>query len=147
ELGADYCLAADEQTTATVLESTGGKRVEAVLDFVGAGATIALGAGLIAPLGEIVVVGRGRGSFAFQDRCLPYGAAISTTFGGSKAELIDLIALAETGRIRPHLTRIPLSRVEEAFTRLASGKLKGRAVISPDQVLNSSETAVENPSC
>jgi propanol-preferring alcohol dehydrogenase len=144
ELGADHCLPASDRTPEAVFAATGGKRVEAVLDFVGAGTTISQAAGLISPLGEIVVVGRGRGGFTFQDRCIPYGATISTTFGGSKAELIDLIALAESGKIRPHLVRMPLSRIEEAFTQLAAGTLSGRAVIFPDRLSDSPGTITEN---
>ncbi len=147
DLGADSCLISDDGAAEAVLAASGGERVEAVLDFVGAGATIALSAKVINSLGEIVVVGRGRGSFSFHDRCLPYGATISTTFGGSKAELIDLIALTKAGKIKPHLVRMPLSRIEEAFAELAAGTLSGRAVISPDSVLTSPATATEILSC
>ncbi len=132
ELGADACLASDESTADAVRDETGGGGVEAVLDFVGAGATVALAARVIRPLGHIVVVGRGHGSFAFRDRALPYGAMLSTTFGGSKLELMHLVSLAEAGVIRPHLNRYPLSEVEAAFDKLRRGRIAGRAVIVPN---------------
>jgi propanol-preferring alcohol dehydrogenase len=135
KLGADTTLTADDDSEAAIFAATGGNRVDAVLDFVGAGATISLSARVIRPLGEIVVIGRGAGSFAFQDRALPYGAGISTTFGGSKAELMALIALAESGKIKPHISRWPLSRTAAAFSELAAGTINGRAVISPDELL------------
>ncbi len=132
ELGADDCLPSDEATVAGIHEKTGGMGVEVVLDFVGAGATMSMAARVIRPLGHIVVAGRGPGAFEFRDRALPYGAAISTTFGGSKLELMQVVSLAEAGLIRPHLTRYRLSEVETAFEKLRSGQIAGRAVIVPD---------------
>ncbi len=132
DLGADDCLASDEKTPEAIRDATGGRGVEVVLDFVGAGATVAMAARMIRPLGHIVVAGRGPGAFAFKDRALPYGAAMSTTFGGSKLELMHLVSLAAAGVIRPHLTRYPLSEVDAAFEKLRNGQIAGRAVIVPD---------------
>jgi len=131
QLGADSAVAADDTAAEAVRAATSGRGVEAVLDFVGAGATISLAARVIRPLGHIVVVGRGRGAFEFKDRALPYGAVMSTTFGGSKLELMHLAALAEAGRIEPHITRYRLSEVDTAFDKLRKGEIAGRAVVIP----------------
>ncbi|RLB21472.1 MAG: NAD(P)-dependent alcohol dehydrogenase, partial [Deltaproteobacteria bacterium] len=80
----------------------------------------------------IVIVGRGQGSFEFKHCALPYGATMSTTFGGSKLELMHLVALAEAGRIKPRITRYPLSEVDKVFEMLRNGEIVGRAVIVPD---------------
>ncbi len=132
ELGADRAVLADETVVAGVRDAVVGGRVDAVLDFVGAGETLALAADFIRPLGQIVVVGRGHGGFLLKDRSLPYGAGISTTFGGSKLELMALIALAEAGKVSPRLSFYPLSKVEYAFSQLKKGSVNGRAVIVPD---------------
>jgi len=105
--------------------------VEAVLDFVGAGATVAQAAKMIRPLGHIVVIGRGPGVFEFTHQAMPYGAFLSTTFGGSKAELMELIGLSEAGYIKPHITKFKLDKVEKAYGMLAKGEIKGRGVIIP----------------
>jgi propanol-preferring alcohol dehydrogenase len=138
ELGADHLVAADDRADQAIREAAGGRAVDVVLDFVGAGATIALAAAVIGPLSKIVIIGRGSGSFALCDRALPYGAEIITTFGGCRRELMELIALAEAGRLNPRLTPYPLSRVEDAFQALAAGELTGRAVIIPDDRLPTS---------
>lgn len=127
ELGADKCILSDEHT----LESIGRRCVDTVLDFVGAGATVALAANLIRPQGHIVIVGRGGGSFNVLGGSLPIGAMISTTFGGSKLELMELISMAETGQIRPHVSNYSLDEVEQAFELLKAGKIRGRAIIVP----------------
>lgn len=132
DLGADLCLGSDDTTALAIREASRDQGADAVLDFVGAGATMALAAQVIRPLGQIVVSGRGQGAFAFQDRALPYGAGISTTFGGSKLELMELVALAEAGVIAPRVSRYPLTEVQTAIDKLREGQVVGRAVIVPD---------------
>ena len=133
DIGANCSISSDQTTAEAIHAETAGRGVEAVLDFVGEGTTMGLAAQIIRPLGHIVVVGRGRGAFEFKDRFLPHGAFMSTTFGGSKLELIHLVTLAETGIIRPHVTRYPLSEVQAAFEKLRNGEIVGRAVIVPDR--------------
>lgn len=132
ELGADHCVKSDGDAADTLKELTANTGVEAVLDFVGAGVTMKLAAGVIRPVGHIVVVGRGLGAFEFKDQALPYGARMSTSFAGSKEELMQLIALAEKGTIEAHITKYPLSEVQLAFNKLRDGEIVGRAVIVPN---------------
>jgi propanol-preferring alcohol dehydrogenase len=122
--GADVCLKSTDENMERM-------SVEVVLDFVGAGATIAQAAKMIRPLGHIVAVGRGGGSFEFKHNAMPYGAMISTTFGGTKAELMELIGLAEAGYIKPHLTKFSIDEVDKAYEMLAKGEIQGRGVIIP----------------
>lgn len=103
----------------------------AVLDFVGAGETIASACAMIRPLGHVVLVGRGAGTVPFGHATLPFGARLSTTFGGSRAELVELVALAREGAIAPHISRHPLVEVETVLADLAAGNVQGRAVIIP----------------
>jgi propanol-preferring alcohol dehydrogenase len=124
ELGADVCLKSSDENVEKM-------SVDAVLDFVGAAATLKMAAKMIRPLGHIVMVGRGPGIFEYNHRALPYGATLSTTFGGTKAELIELIGLTEAGLIKPHTTKFKLDDVEEAYKKLANGEIQGRGVIIP----------------
>jgi propanol-preferring alcohol dehydrogenase len=129
--GVDRVLDATDLTPELFLKRIG--RVDAVLDFVGSGDSLRLAAGVIRPLGHIVVVGRGRGTFELCDGSLPYGAMISATFGGSKSELIELIALASAGRLPIHLNRHRLDEVPQVLRKLRSGEIVGRAVIVPNE--------------
>ena len=124
EMGADVCLKSEGDNVEKM-------SVEVVLDFVGAAATIKMAAKMIRPLGHIVVVGRGPGIFEFTHNAMPYGASISTTFGGSKEELMELIGLSESGFVKPHITRFKLDDVEEAYRKLKNGEILGRGVIIP----------------
>jgi len=132
ERGADILLPSNEETLKAVLEEVGTRRVDAVLDFVGMKATMEMACKAIRPLGEIVVAGRGHDGIEFTHNTMPYGATISTTFGGSKHELMQLVALAEAGKLHLHVTRYDLSDVQTAVDRLRAGEIVGRAVVVPD---------------
>jgi len=125
ELGADECRTSEEENYEPM-------SMDVVLDFVGAAPTIAGAARMIRPLGHIVVVGRGGGSVDFTHRFMPYGATISTTFGGSKLELMELVGLVEAGHVKPHTVRYGLDEVEKALDDLVNGKINGRAVVVPE---------------
>jgi len=124
-------LGADEARDSTKESSYEKMSVDVVLDFVGSAVTIANNAKMIKPLGHVVLVGRGAGEFPYKHNSLPYGATMSTTFGGSKFELIELIALAKKGKVKAHITKFKLDEVEEAYKLLEAGKIQGRGVITP----------------
>jgi len=124
-------LGADEVRNSTDAASFEPLSVDVVLDFVGSAVTIGQAAGMIKPLGHIVVVGRGSGTFDFKHNAMPYGATISTTFGGSKFELMELIELAQRGVIKAHITKFSLDEVDEAYRLLEEGEIQGRGIIIP----------------
>ena len=124
-------LGADEVRDSTDSNSFEPLSVDVVLDFVGSSITIEQSCGIIKPLGHIVVVGRGSGKFGFWHHAMPYGATISTTFGGTKSELIELLGLAREGKVEAHIVKFPLEEVEKAYALLEQGKIQGRGVIVP----------------
>ncbi len=131
ELGADHCIDTSEPGELSEEAAVTRVHIDAVLDFVGSGETIDLAAKWIGPLGHIVVAGRGSGIFEYTNGTLPYGAMLSTTFGGSRRELLELVSLAEAGRIQTRITRFPLEDTVHAFESLDRGEIRGRAVIIP----------------
>ena len=50
---------------------------------------------------------------------------------GNLAELREVIALAQQGRIKAHSQRFSLERTAEAYHLLHEGKIEGRAVVTP----------------
>jgi propanol-preferring alcohol dehydrogenase len=132
ELGADLVLDSDEHTAEAVMEATGGLGVLAVFDFVGIDPTLQLAASVIRKRGKISVVGLGYGTFSFRYGTLPHAATIGFTFGGSLNDLTEVVALAENGRVRPHIQHFGFDQIEEAYHTLHEGKIEGRAVILPD---------------
>jgi propanol-preferring alcohol dehydrogenase len=131
DLGADLVLPSDETTAAAVLEATAGLGARAVFDFVGIDATMKLAASVVRKRGKVTVVGLGGGSFAFTHGTLPYATTIGYTFGGSLVDLAEVVALAESGRVRPHIQHFAFDQIGEAYKALHEGKVSGRAVILP----------------
>jgi propanol-preferring alcohol dehydrogenase len=82
-------------------------------------------------MGQIVVVGLGGGTLPFTAGLMPYGCSVSTILGGSTRELIEVVELAEAGRIKPSIERFRLEDVGEVYQKLEANQIAGRAVIAP----------------
>lgn len=131
ELGADLVLPSDETTADLVREATGGLGVRAVFDFVGIDATMQLSAAVVGKRGKITVVGLGGGTFPFQYGALPPATTVGYTLGGSLSDLAEVVALAESGRVRTRIQHFAFDQIEDAYQALRDGKIEGRAVILP----------------
>ncbi|MFI7612051.1 NAD(P)-dependent alcohol dehydrogenase [Nonomuraea terrae] len=132
EVGAHETLLPDEHAAAAVRALTDGLGARAVFDFVGAPATVAL-AGAVAGLdGDIVIAGLGGGRLPVGFGALPYGTTVTTTYWGTRAELIEVLDLARTGAVEVHVETYTLDRAPDAYARLHDGKVHGRAVILPN---------------
>jgi propanol-preferring alcohol dehydrogenase len=130
QVGAESTVQAGEGAAAAVTDAAGGK-VEVVFDFVGAAPTVALGASVIKPAGDLIVVGAAAGEFAWTFYALPYEVNLTTSFWGTLGELHEVIALAERGLITPHVQRFPLAEALHAYEMMEQGQLSGRAVVVP----------------
>lgn len=131
EEGADRAVRTGEEAVDQILAAAGGHGADAVLDFVGADATIALGAKVVRPFGQLTVVGLALGKFTFDFFALPYEVSLATTYWGSAVELHEVLALARAGKIKARVERFALADAAEAYALLREGKLDGRAVVLP----------------
>ncbi|HVA27360.1 MAG TPA: NAD(P)-dependent alcohol dehydrogenase [Candidatus Baltobacteraceae bacterium] len=132
ELGADITFRSDDTARDAIKQHLSGRQADIVFDFVGLQATIDLGRKLVRPDGDFSIVGLGGGTMSYAQGKIAWGARVSTPFYGSIAELREVIALAQRGRIHAHVTRYPLERAAEAYQALHDGSLDGRAVICPN---------------
>jgi alcohol dehydrogenase, propanol-preferring len=130
--GACRAVAAGDDAAEAVLDATHGRGAEVVLDFVGTDDTLALAVGAARSLSHVTLVGIGGGSHQFGFFTSPYEVSFATTYWGSTVELMEVLALAEAGRIRPHTTAFPLADVEDAYRALEDGTIDGRAVVVPE---------------
>jgi alcohol dehydrogenase, propanol-preferring len=131
QVGADEALPAGEEAGERIRELTGGRGAELVLDMVGADATLALGAAVTKLEGHIAVIGLAGGGFDFRFGAIPWEVSLSIPYWGSQVELIEVLALARRGLIRPHTERFALADVEQVYRRLRDGEVDGRAVVVP----------------
>jgi propanol-preferring alcohol dehydrogenase len=131
EVGATTTILSGEDAAAQVLEATKGTRADVVLDFVGAGATIALGAYVAKVGGDVIVIGAAAGSFEWNFYALPYEVNLTSSFWGTLPELHEVIALAQRGLITSHVQRFGLDDALHAYQLMEEGQLPGRAVVVP----------------
>jgi propanol-preferring alcohol dehydrogenase len=61
----------------------------------------------------------------------PHECAIASPFWGTIPELIEVISLAQTGKIKMLVEHFALDDAPHAYELLHDGKIQGRAVITP----------------
>jgi propanol-preferring alcohol dehydrogenase len=130
-VGAAHGVLSDDHAAEVVRDLTKGRGTDLVLDFVGVDATIALAAAVARPLSDVTLIGIGMGSYPFSFFTAPYEVSFASTYWGSVTELIEVVALAEAGKIRAHVEQYSLDDAATAYTDMAAGTLHGRAVIVP----------------
>ncbi|GGJ22388.1 alcohol dehydrogenase catalytic domain-containing protein [Paenarthrobacter histidinolovorans] len=136
ELGAHEVLeGVGEATVNEIRERTAGRGADVVLDFVGIDATINAGVAAVRPGGAYGLVGAGGGSLSTPGgwyHLLPRDGQVFSYQGSTLADAESVIALAGRGLITSPVETFNADQVEEAYTRLHEGNLRGRAVITFD---------------
>lgn len=114
-----------------IAERLGGRGVTVALDFVGAQSTIDLCSRIVGRASRLTVVGMAGGTLHYSPNSPPFGCEVSVPYWGSRAELMEVIALAESGRIKPAIETFPLDHAVDVYDRLREGRIEGRAVLVP----------------
>ncbi len=108
-----------------------GNGADLVLDMVGSDTTLALAAKSVRTEGRIVIIGLAGGKLPLDFFRIPYGAEVATSYWGTVTELMELVTLAQTNKLRLEVEKYPLDRAMDAYARLRRGDVRGRAVIVP----------------
>ncbi|MGZ4442432.1 MAG: NAD(P)-dependent alcohol dehydrogenase [Nocardioidaceae bacterium] len=129
--GADHVLAPGEDLVAQVRETTRGRGVDVVLDFVGSDETLGTGAACARMLGDLTVIGIAGGALPVSFFGVPYELSVQTTYWGSRRELVEVLDLAARGLLHPEVSTFRLEDAVDTYRRLAAGSIAGRAVVVP----------------
>jgi propanol-preferring alcohol dehydrogenase len=105
---------------------------DAIIDFVGADATLHAASGAVARQGIVVVVGLFGGRVAFGLGAQANEASLTTSIWGTLDELHELIALARAHSLKSPVETMKLSQAQAAHDRLRRGRVAGRIVLIPD---------------
>ncbi|WP_433685591.1 NAD(P)-dependent alcohol dehydrogenase [Nocardia sp. CA-119907] len=134
--GAAEGLLGGADTAREILDRTDGRGADAVFDFVGVDATATLAVESVAPNGAYRMIGLGGGAPEITAGPAggpgwPWGASVRKSYGGTKSDLINSVALARSGRLTVEVERFDLADGREALDRLERGLITGRAVLVP----------------
>lgn len=131
EVGAHHALLSDASAEAAIRELTGGRGTTLVLDFVAAQPTVDLALKVAALDSDVTIVGVGPGQAAFSILTVPFGISVGTTYWGSRTELAELVALAQSGVLHVATEQYSLDDAPAAYAKLHDGTIRGRAVVVP----------------
>jgi len=134
ELGADVVVDPLKEDFSEIAQDwSGGSGVEAVLELVGT-ETIATSLKSLGKGGRLVIVGFHTG----KDIPVNAGQLVGNEWEilGSrnvgKQELIEVVSLVETGRLKPIVTDVqPMENLEEVLAQIANKEIVGRVVLEP----------------
>jgi len=123
---------ADVEGRKRLLKETGGG-FSAVLDFVGAAATVEYGLSMVAKGGRLVLVGLFGGAIDLPLPTVPTrGISLIGSYVGSLTEFGELVDLARHGKLpRLALQSRPLEQAQQSLDDLRAGRVLGRIVLVP----------------
>jgi len=132
-MGADETLLSGDEAVNRIKDITRGQGAELVLDMVGVNPTLAMSAKVSRVLGQVTIVGLGSPTAALpvNFRSPAKECSVASPYWGYIPELMEVVNLAQTGKIKMLVEHFPLERAAEAYHLLHDGKIKGRAVITP----------------
>jgi alcohol dehydrogenase, propanol-preferring len=131
EAGAHVVVPAAGLTAKALRQEVGAAGATLVLDCVASDDTLRLAAGVVAPGGDIVYVGRGGGTLPVRPGEVPFECSVYVPTWGTISELVEVVALARAGAIRTEVERLALDDALDGYVRLQRGEVLGRAVALP----------------
>ena len=131
EWGADHTVRVDGDQVAHVMELTGGRGAEVVIDFVGESGAEQWGVDLLRRHGSFFVVGYGGALQVPTMRIILTEINFVGNLVGSYNDLVELMTLAAQGKVRLHTATYPLDEVNRAMDDLDHGRLRGRGILVP----------------
>ncbi|MER6271760.1 NAD(P)-dependent alcohol dehydrogenase [Streptomyces sp900105755] len=130
-MGADEALLSGDEAITRIRDMTARQGAQLVLDMVGTDPTLRMAAQVARVLGHLTIVGLGGGALPVDFSSPPHECSVASPYWGSLTELMEVITLAQQGRIRMLVEHFPLQRANEAYQLLHDGRIQGRAVITP----------------
>ena len=132
KFGADEALVSGEDAVKRIKDMTKGQGAELVLDLVGIDPTLNMAARVARVLGHLTIVGVGSATLPVNFSSPPHECSVASPFWGTIPELIEVIELAQSGKLEMLVEHFPLEEAEHAYQLLHDGKIAGRAVITPN---------------
>jgi NAD+-dependent secondary alcohol dehydrogenase Adh1 len=131
ELGADHTVVADGDHVAAVLDLTGGNGAEVVLDFVAEQGAQQDAFAMTRRGGSHYVIGYGSNIDIPTIDIISTERNIVGNLVGTYNDLVELMVLAQSGKVTLHTRKYPLDAALDALADLDAGRVRGRAILTP----------------
>jgi propanol-preferring alcohol dehydrogenase len=132
KMGADETLLSGDDAVKRVKDITRGQGANVVFDMVSVNPTMQMTAKMSRVLGHLTIVGLGGGALPVNFHSPAKECSVDAPYWGSIPELMEVVSLAQAGKIKMLVEQFPLERAAEAYHLLHDGKIQGRAVIVPN---------------
>ena len=131
QLGAHHTVVADGGQVQAVKDLTGGAGANVVLDFVAERGAENDGWEMTGTSGSYFVIGYGGELHIPTLDIITTERNIIGNIVGTYNDLVELMVLAEDGKVTLHTRTYPLDAAPEAFADLDAGRVRGRAILVP----------------
>lgn len=132
KMGAEEAMVSGGDAVRRIKTITRGQGANLVLDMVGVKATLEMATQISRVLGHVTIVGLGGGALPVNFHSPAKECSVASPYWGSIPELMEVVSLAQAGKVRMLVEHFPLERASEAYHLLHDGKIVGRAVITPN---------------
>lgn len=132
KFGADHTVVADGAHVDAVLDLTGGDGAEVVLDFVAEQGAQQDAFAMTRRNGSHYVIGYGSNIDVPTIEIISTERNITGNLVGTYNDLVELMVLAQAGKVTLHTKQYPLSSALDALADLDAGHVRGRAILVPD---------------
>lgn len=137
KLGADLAIntsnLAKSEIVSRLRNSNSGRGADALVDFVGSGATASLGFDLLGREGRLVLVGLFGGAAQFSLPLFPIrGSEVIGVYTGTIRDMVEMVDLTSRGVITPVIAgEFKLADANDVLGKLRRREILGRAVLVP----------------
>jgi NAD+-dependent secondary alcohol dehydrogenase Adh1 len=131
KLGADHTVVADGKHVAAVLDLTDGNGAEVVLDFVAEQGAQQDAFAMTRRGGSHYVIGYGSNIDVPTIDIISTERNIVGNLVGTYNDLVELMVLAQAGKVTLHTRKYPLDAALDALADLDAGRVRGRAILTP----------------
>jgi len=131
ELGAQHTVVADGSQREAVADLTGGKGANVVFDFVAEQGVEADAWAMTGEAGSCFVIGYGGTLHIPTLDIISTERNITGNIVGTYNDLVELMALAQAGKVTLHTRVYPLDAAADALADLDAGRVRGRAILVP----------------
>jgi NAD+-dependent secondary alcohol dehydrogenase Adh1 len=131
ELGARHTVVGDGSQVDAVKDLTGGQGAHVVLDFVAEQGAEMDGWNMVRRAGSYYVIGYGGTLTIPTLDIIGTERNIIGNIVGTYNDLVELMALAQNGKVTLHTKTYPLGAAPDAFADLDAGRVRGRAILVP----------------